>query len=290
MKSVYWSSKLFSALTATALAFVIPGPPRASAQVASTPTIPLAFDVATVKPDDPNKMNMVELRVYPGGRLLIHSYTLRSLIAAAFDLSYFQLVGGQSWLGTLHFDVEGKPPAELRNSLFAGEYSNSGIQDPQVRSMLQALLIDRFRLKFHIERQPGTVYLLERSNGPLRLKKAELSLYKRADDGSVTPTDAYPTGDMGMASGSPVMISQTSMAQLANLLGTLQHAPVIDQTGLPGFYNFRSQTIVTDEDFKAGGPMHLFIDALPEMGLKLVKTQGTVEKFVVDNAESPTPD
>lgn len=233
---------------------------------------------------------MVDLRVYPGGRLLIHAYNLRMLIATAFNIPVWQVTGGQEWVDDLRYDIEGKPPEELRSSLSGGEFSNSGLQDPQVRSMLQALLIDRFRLKFHMESQPGTVYLLERGNGLLRLKEAELSLYKRADDGSVTSTNAYPTGDMGMASGSPVMISQTSMPQLANLLGSLQHAPVIDQTGLHGFYNFRSQTIVTDEDFKSGGPMHLLVEALPEMGLKLVKTRGSVDKFIIDNAAQPSAD
>jgi uncharacterized protein (TIGR03435 family) len=93
---------------------------------------------------------------------------------------------------------------------------------------------------------------------------------------------------MGMASGAPVSIYQTSMPQLASMLSNLQRAPVSEQTGLPGFYNFKSQTVVTDEDFKSGGPMHLLVEAVPEMGLKLVKTKGVVEKFVIDNVESPT--
>jgi len=43
-----------------------------------------------------------------------------------------------------------------------------------------------------------------------------------------------------------------------------------------------------DEDFKNGGPMHLLVEAVPEMGLKLVKTEGSVEKFVIDDVELPT--
>ena len=33
--------------------------------------------------------------------------------------------------------------------------------------------------------------------------------------------------------------------------------------------------------------MHLLINAVPEMGLKLVKMEGQVEKFVIDHAEAP---
>ncbi len=218
MKSAYWSSKLFSALAATSLAFAVTGPARAYAQVASTPTTPLAFDVATVKPVDPNKMTIVELRVYPGGRLVIHGYTLRGLIETAFDLPAWQVIGGQKWVDTSRFDIEGKPSAELRITIPGGEFSNYGLQDAQVRSMLQALLIDRFHLKFHTESQQSTVYLLERGNSPLRLVSVELNLYKRAEDGSITPSNAYPTGDVGIASGVPVGIHQTSMLQLARIL------------------------------------------------------------------------
>jgi uncharacterized protein (TIGR03435 family) len=55
-------------------------------------------------------------------------------------------------------------------------------------------------------------------------------------------------------------------------------------------YNFRSQTVVTDADFTSGGPMHLLLEAVPEMGLRLVKTKGPVEKFIIDTVEPPTPD
>jgi hypothetical protein len=34
--------------------------------------------------------------------------------------------------------------------------------------------------------------------------------------------------------------------------------------------------------------MHLLLDAVPEMGLKLVKTEGVVKKFVIDSAEMPS--
>lgn len=288
MKSAYWLRNLFRALAAASLAFVVPGLPHAHTQTASTPTTPLGFDAATVKPVDPNKMNMIELRVYPGGRLVIHAYTLRGLIEAAFNLPAWQVVGGQKWVDESRFDIEGKPSAELRMTISGGEFSNSGLQGAQVRSMLQALLIDRFHLKFHMESQQGTVYLLKRGNGPLRLESAELNLYKRSEDGSITPSDAYPTGDVGMAGGRPLSIHQTSMLQLASVLSSLLQVPVNDETGLPGFYNFKSQTVVTNEDIKSGGAMHLLVEAVPEMGLKLVQSKGAVEKFVIDNVEQPT--
>jgi uncharacterized protein (TIGR03435 family) len=288
MKIAYGSRRFFSAIAAVSVAFVFAQSPALPAQQGSPAKTPLEFEVATVKPDEPGKMVMVEMRVYPGGRLVIHGHDLRELIANAFDLPAWEVVGGERWVNQLRFDIEGKPPEDLRNKIPGGEYSNAGIQDAQLRSMLQALLLERFHLKYHMESQPGTVYLLKRSDGPLRLKSAEMNLYTRSEDGTVAPSNAYPTGDIGMVSGKPVSIHQTSMPQLSSVLSELQQAPVSDQTGLPDFYNFRSQTVLTNEDFQSGGPMHLLVDAVPEMGLKLVKTEGVVTKFVIDSVEMPS--
>ena len=289
MKSFQWFKMSCGVITALSVVLVVGGKiPAAEAQGTDGAKNHLAFEVATVKPDETGKMIMIELRVYPGGRLVIHGHNLRRLVAEAFDIPGWEIAGGDKWVDQQMFDIEGKPPEELRNEIPNGEFSNNGIQDARVRSMLQALLIERFHLKFHMESKPGTVYLLERGDGPLRLKAAEFSLYTRSDDGTVAPTHAYPTGDIGMVSGVPIGIHQASMPQLANVLSVLQRSPVIDKTGLSGFYNFRSQTVVTNEDFQNGGPMHLLVDVVPEMGLKLVKSEGTVDKFVIDSVEMPT--
>lgn len=280
--------KLFATMAALSVTVIAGEKHLMYAQRTDAAKALLAFEVATVKPDDIGKMIMVDLRVYPGGRLVIHGHSLHGLIANAFNIPGWEIMGGDKWVDQQMFDIDGKPPEELRNEIPEGEFSNSGIQDARVRSMLQALLIERFHLKFHMESKSGTVYLLERGDGPLRLKPAEFSLYTKSDDGTVAPSHAYPTGDIGMVSGVPIGIHQTSMAQLASVLSGLQRVPVIDRTGLSGFYNFRSQTVVTDEDFQNGGPMHLLVDAVPEMGLKLVKSEGTVDKFVIDSAEMPT--
>ena len=52
-----------------------------------------AFEFATVKPVDESKPKYVDIRVYPGGGLLIRSQSAHALIAAAFDLSAWQVIG-----------------------------------------------------------------------------------------------------------------------------------------------------------------------------------------------------
>ena len=128
------------------LAIALAESPVAHAQGAPTGKAPLAFEVSTVKPDDPNKLTTNEIRVYPGGRLVIHGYTLRGLIMAAFDIPEWQVVNGEKWIDSSLFDVEGKPPQDPLNAIPGGEFSNLGIQDARMRSMLQNLLIERFHL------------------------------------------------------------------------------------------------------------------------------------------------
>ena len=49
------------------------------------------------------------VRVYPGGRLVIHALPLKSLITAAYDAGYWQLSGGEKWVENDLYDVEAKP-------------------------------------------------------------------------------------------------------------------------------------------------------------------------------------
>ena len=64
-------------------------------------------------------------------------------------------------------------------------------------------------------------------------------------------------------------------------------APVEDQTGLKGYFNFQSRNVATDDDMGVNSS-RLLLDMLPEMGLKLVKTQGPVQELVIDGAQMPS--
>ncbi len=270
-------------IATTAVSFIVSNPTLAHAQQTSPTTNSLTFEVATVKPTDITKPVMLEMRVYPGGRLVIHAYTLRALILSAFDLSPAQLAGRNKLLDERFFDIEGKPSEALRAQMTEGEYSSFVIKEPKVRVMLQNLLIERFHLKFHMETMSGTVYRLERGNGPLRLTPVSVNLYKRSEDGTVSPGNNYPTGEV-----SPKGLYQASMKELARALSMIRHAPVNDETGLQGFYNFRSKTSVANEDYTNGDAASLITEMLPEMGLRLVKTEGPVEKMVIDSVAPPT--
>jgi uncharacterized protein (TIGR03435 family) len=278
-------SKVSTALLLVLVPLISPPLQAQHIEVANPST---AFEVATVKVVDRQKIVAVDLRVYPGGRLVIHAHRLAMLIAEAFNIPESEIVGGDQSVLQAWYDVEAKPSEDMRNTLQGSEHAEFSIRDSHVRLMLQSLLIERFHLKFHLESQPGTVYELKHANSPLRLTAAQVIPNELPEDNKNDEDASDTTGIVLLMATRRVELRRTSMLQLSHHIANIRHTPVIDQTGLPGFYNFTSHTIVENEDFAGEGPNHLIVDVLPEMGLKLVKTHGDVEKFVIDNAEWPT--
>lgn len=230
------------------------------------------FEVATIKPVSPHGQHLVGVFVYPGGRVLLSGMSLKDLICAAFNLSYWQLSGGESWMESIKYDVVAKPPDSVEATHPYTGHDLYNIDDPQIRTMLQTLLIERFHLKYHSEKKTGKVFLLERGKGPLRLKQVTSS-----SDG---------TGGIGFAG--TWVISNMTMPQLAKFAGsTFLHRPVLDKTDLSGSYDFRSEP-ESWESYSAD-TSGSFIDLIHEIGLRLEPAQGNVEVFVIDHAEQPSP-
>ncbi|MFT4114235.1 TIGR03435 family protein [Silvibacterium sp.] len=266
------------AITAS-LAMIVTVPSPLQAQRTDAAKSPPAFEVATVKQVDQHKITSIDLTVYPGGHLVIHAHRLAMLIAEAFNIPEWEIIGGDESVLQSWYDIEGKPSPEMQAAIPGSEASWTSIQDAQVRAMLQSLLIERFQLKFHMESRPGTVYELTRSGGPLRLSLAEKE--------TVASGPLEATGVETVIAGQSLAIHRTSMLQLAQKIANVRRTPVIDRTGLPGFYDFTSKTAPTNEDFDNGSQRNMLGNALSEMGLKLVKADGSVEKLVIDSVQLP---
>src|SRR5271170_6922942 len=90
-----------------------------------------AFEVATVKPADFESSGRY-IKMDGANRFVEKNYTLKLLIAAAYDLNPRTISGGPSWIGTNHYDILAVTPGEIRPT-----------HDEQM-SMLRNLLTDRF--------------------------------------------------------------------------------------------------------------------------------------------------
>jgi uncharacterized protein (TIGR03435 family) len=237
-----------------------------------------AFEVATIKPfDTKNGVMDAGVRVYPGGRLVIHAMPLKALTMAAFNVGYWQLSGGEDWMEKDVYDVEAKP-AEAPADTFSLRHTRYGIGDERLRQMLQTLLADRFQLKVHRETKTGSVYVLEKSGKTLKLKPTKYT------------TDQPVLGAAGFSgeieyTGGHWYVFDTSIPQLAKYASdTLLHRPVVDQTGLEGSFDYKDPDVKVDLEQDREGSFSFFIQ---EIGLKLTQSKGPVETLVIEHAEKP---
>src|SRR5262249_8213147 len=241
-----------------------------------------AFEAATIKPVEPNVPHSVGIKVYPGGRIVASTLSLKVLIAAAFRLSYWQISGGDAWVEQDEYNLEAKPAANLQPAITNLRHSLFGIEEERLRAMLQTLLVDRFQLKFHRQTKTGDVYILERSGKPLGLRPAEVA----PPDSDATPQQSS-FGSIGYVGGS-WGLSSYSMAQLAKLASDyVLHLPGSDRTGLTGAFDYKQFTPDLEPNYSDHSES--FRRLLAELGLKLERAKGSIETFVIDRASKPQP-
>jgi len=238
------------------------------------------FEVATIKPIDPSPgvMHRIRTDVYPEGRIRITTRSLKSLICMAFQLTDFQVAGGEEWMDKEKFDVEGKAPVSSPPVQYDVRHTNLDLADPRLREMLQALLIERFHVKYHIETRTGPVYLLEKSGKSTPLKPSQEAYAKAFGNG---------WGDVG-AAGDHWNLYNTSMSQLAAVASQVLRKPVLDRTGMEGAFDYRWTIPAPDDPSQTRNFLDSFPDFIDAMGMKLTKSTGPIETLVIDHAERPS--
>ena len=128
----------------------VPATPKAESKSA---TAGPAFEVATIKPVEPDAKKGRYLILQGTNRFVGKYYTLKLLIAAAYNLSPKVISGGPPWIDSDHYDILALTPGETRPS-----------RDEQM-AMLRTLLTDRFALAFHRESKEFSIYALEATKG-----------------------------------------------------------------------------------------------------------------------------
>jgi uncharacterized protein (TIGR03435 family) len=229
---------------------------------------PFQFEAASVKAVQPENLAPSRITADPG-RLKAQSVSVGALIAYAYGVQPARIVGLESELG--RYDVEGK--AE-------GAHSQA-----ELRVMLQGLLAERFRLKFHREMREMRVDRLAIGKD-LKLRASELT---EADPRgfSLRASERGPTFLKAKATAMPL---EWLADDLSSHLSTL----VVDGTGLKGLYEFE-----VDFEFDAADAAdkrlpvreasnHIREELLSALGLKLQGgKKAQVEVLVIDQVERP---
>jgi uncharacterized protein (TIGR03435 family) len=260
----------------------------------------LQFDVATVKLAAPLTGRGTP-RGGPGTtdpeRVHYRYVTIKILLMTAYAMPVNQ-VTGPSWIEADHYDVEAKVPP--------------GATKDQVNIMLQNLLADRFKLAVHRETRELSVYELVVGKGGAKLKPyVEDPNPPQPDPAKLIPMDknghlilrpgqmAFTTSPGGQRQ---IMASKQTVGGspgLVTMLGGELGRPVIDKTGLTGFYDstlaYRpqgpnatppGQTLPPPSDSDAPD---LLTAVQEQLGLKLEAKKGPVEILVVDSGDrTPT--
>ncbi len=225
-----------------------------------------AFDVTSVRPNQSGSLNSNSGRV-TGNRYSATNVSLLSLLRVAYGLQEFQVDGQPGWADLDRFDIVAAIP--------------DGARSDDWPLMVQALLRDRFKLRFHREQRQAPIYALTVLKSGHKLAAA--------DPAKCT----NPTGSCGF-DGSPSRISGRSVStgQLAARLARSIGVMVVDRTGLSPLFDITLEWTVEDQFTGRGASASptIFAAIQEQLGLRLESTRDAVEVLVVDSAEKPSPD
>lgn len=230
-----------------------------------------SFEVATIKPVDPGPKAGRFLRMENDHRFLATNFTLKLLIAAAYDLNPRTISGGPGWTDSDKFTIEALTPGDKRPD-----------HDQQM-AMLRTLLHDRFHLAFHRVPKVFSIYEITVAKGGIQFDTAGAP----NRDPMVTSV-VYPD-HLEMPA------RNASMDDLARVMQrAILDRPVVNKTGLTGRYDFDLDWAPDETQFGGAIPVPqdsksppLLVAMREQLGLEMKATRGPVNTLVIDKADKP---
>jgi uncharacterized protein (TIGR03435 family) len=236
----------------------------------------LTFEVATIKPAksglngvrggchgiDSVYTPVQEAEAPPLGRCVITDGRLSHMVGIAWDITMPMLKTGPDWMqrGDERFNLEAKAEEPGKTT------------EKQLLQMLQALLIERFQMKFHFEPVELRGFGLTVAKGGPKLQPS-----KTAD----TSFSFGPDGKPGPGAG-VFRARRYSMHEFVRLLSVFgNRGPGVDHTGLTGLYDF---TLTWDNE--AGPTLETALQE--QLGLRMQSEKVSTSYFVIDSAHRPS--
>jgi uncharacterized protein (TIGR03435 family) len=258
-------------------AWTIPEPPPPPKMM--DPDAKPEFEVATIKPSDPNRPGW-GIGVNRSGMLNTLNTTLSDLIKFAYDFHPKQVIGVPPWFDSEKFDISAKPDAP-------------GIPTvKQMQMMLQKLLADRLSLVFHKDKKELSAYAITVAKGGEKIKKEE--------------TANIPIPGFGGQPQRGFNIRNATMAEFASVMqAQFMDQPVVDETGLGDTRYTFTLKFTPDPTMRPFGgaaappeaqapaldpdaPPDLYGAMEQQLGLRLQKTKAQVEVMIIDKIEKPS--
>lgn len=203
------------------------------------------------------------------------------LIRFAYAVQDYQMDGGPGWIHSDNYVVEGR--------------SAAAHSPAEMRSMVQAMLEDRFGLRMHRETREGSIYSLVVARKGSKMKPW-------VEGSCVDPAPGKPLEPGATACGyrpgaSTLDAQGVAVGVLADFLSSIMGRPVVDRTGLSGRFDFRLEYKIDQAtagfqgaaDANADDNRPTIFTALQEqLGLQLKADTGPREYLVIDRAERPS--
>ncbi len=192
----------------------------------------------------------------PLGRCVFTNVQLDHLIAMAYRLRKLEFIkGGPAWIREDKF----------RFAVYATAPHPESATYQQLLDMLKGLLADRFKAKLRVESKPESGYALLVAPGGTKLQPSKTD-------------DALEVRDSGTFPRVSAM-RHCTMEFLAGFLANRLDAPVADESGLKGGYDFTLTIDGTD------GPA--WAAAIRSVGLRLERRKVPVTYVTIESAELP---
>jgi uncharacterized protein (TIGR03435 family) len=241
------------------------------AQSAPTPAASLSFEVASIKPSKPGDGGGGIKPMSGGQGYVATNVPVKMMIKLMYHLNDRQISGGPRWLDTDLYDVEAK--------------ADGPHNVDELHVMFQNLLVDRFKLQFHKETRilPAFELVVDKSGAKLTENKSP---------------EHFDIPIRGTGRGK-IEAMHSSMSYFAWILSQMLDQPVLDQTGLRQFYDFKLEwTPEPPPGMGAGGgaganlpPTNgpdIYTAIREELGLRLESHKGPVEVMIIDHIERPS--
>jgi uncharacterized protein (TIGR03435 family) len=287
-----------------------PPPPGATSPLIPAPPPPMdippdqlpRFEVASVKKFE-GRVTSTALRTPGGGRITVLNLPLRTVIMQAFGgLRDYQLSGGPGWLTTDRFIINAK--------------AGSNAPRDQVLLMLRAVLVDRFQMKYRVEKKEMQAYVLTTAEAEWK-PTAKMKPVDCSQRGAKPPTGPGPIRPEQMPCGASLLSSGSSgglrmpgatMATFVSLLSSLGGLGMVhDRTGLTGTYNIELDMSATSLIRGLSSSLALSNPSSPnllpevgdgrsinqavrDLGLKLDRQKEMVDVLVIESVSQPDED
>ena len=268
-----------------------------TATVCAQAQAPPAFEVASVKASKSDARGGTPPQFVSGGRFVSTNMPLLFVIAEAWNVPFqgARLTRGSDSLTVPgdRFDIEAKAPA---NAFPAGMPDQA--RREKMRLMLQALLIDRFKLVISKETKELPTYAVVVAKGGPKLEKAKIDEAGCSVEG---------TGDFGAVchsfnggQGRGLHGAAVDLPDLARYVENWAQRPVVDKTGIAGLFHIETkpwQPITLGpappdgakaEDGSLAADLPTLFTVFESLGLKLEPQKDRVDVFRIERAEKPS--